>query len=151
MTREMKDELLLVMLFLGLRRLLASFTATGVRRLLPSPKAGAAAAEVGDTRGTSLEAARPSVLLRRPSVVECSLLSLGCSWMLERRPLEAMLFRAQPVERAAGGARESMLMMDSLVPMVAGCGFVASGFGLTTGASEGCGGGVARWRSSLRT
>jgi hypothetical protein len=99
MTREMKDELLLVMLFLGLRRLLASFTATGVRRLLPSPKAGAAAAaaEVGDSSGPSLEAARPSLLLRRPSVVECSLLSLGCSWMLECRPLEAVLLRAQPL------------------------------------------------------
>jgi hypothetical protein len=41
--------------------------------------------------------------------------------------------------------------MDSRLPMVAGWGFVASGFGLTTGASDGCGGGVARWRSSFRT
>lgn len=39
--------------------------------------------------------------------------------------------------------------MERLVPAVAGWGVVASGFGLMTGASDGCGGGVARCRSSL--
>ena len=47
--------------------------------------------------------------------------------------------------------RTSRLIKDSLVPAVAGWGLVAKGFGFTTGASEGCGGGVARWRSSLST
>ena len=47
--------------------------------------------------------------------------------------------------------RTSRLSSDSFVPAVAGCGLVASGFGLMIGASEGCGGGVARCRSSLRT
>ncbi len=37
------------------------------------------------------------------------------------------------------------------MPAVAGWGVVASGFGLTMGASEGWGGGVARSKSSLRT
>jgi len=37
------------------------------------------------------------------------------------------------------------------VPDVAGWGAVDRGFGLTTGASEGCGGGVARCKSSFST
>jgi hypothetical protein len=39
---------------------------------------------------------------------------------------------------------------EILVPAVAGWGVVARGFGFIIGASEGCGGGVARCRSSLR-
>jgi hypothetical protein len=41
-------------------------------------------------------------------------------------------------------------MRETVVPAVAGCGLVERGFGLTTVASEGCGGGVARCKSSLR-
>lgn len=40
---------------------------------------------------------------------------------------------------------------DNFVPADAGWGFVARGFGLIIGASEGCGGGVARCKSSLST
>ena len=73
MTLDMKDELLLVMLFLGFLRFPASLAATGARRVLPSPNAGA---EVADVSGASLEVARPSLL--SPASVEYSL-SLGCS------------------------------------------------------------------------
>ena len=40
---------------------------------------------------------------------------------------------------------------ETFVPAVAGWGVVASGFALIMGASEGCGGGVARCKSSFRT
>lgn len=40
---------------------------------------------------------------------------------------------------------------ESFVPALAGCGVVARGFGFMIGASEGCGGGVARCKSSFRT
>lgn len=70
-----------------------------------------------------------------------------------------MLSAAAPRERFAADApwmkrgewRTSRLARHNLVPLVAGWGFVARGLGLTAGASEGCGGGVARRRSSLRT
>lgn len=42
------------------------------------------------------------------------------------------------------------LTRDSLTPDVGGVGPVARGLGFKTGASDGCGGGVARCRSSLR-
>ena len=51
---------------------------------------------------------------------------------------------------SGGFARELKESRDNFVPAVAGWGVVASGFGLMTGASEGCGGGVARCRSSFR-
>lgn len=44
--------------------------------------------------------------------------------------------------------RGPMLTNDSLTPDVGGLGLVASGFGFMIGASEGCGGGVARCKSS---
>jgi hypothetical protein len=49
------------------------------------------------------------------------------------------------------GWRGARTTMDSLVPALGGDMVVASGLGLCTGASEGWGGGVARWRSSLST
>jgi hypothetical protein len=49
------------------------------------------------------------------------------------------------------GWRGARATRESLVPAVGGEMVVARGFGLWTGASEGCGGGVARWRSSRRT
>lgn len=55
------------------------------------------------------------------------------------------------LKRAGGGVRDSRLRREILVPVVAGCGVVANGLGLTTGASDGWGGGVARRRSSLST
>ena len=45
----------------------------------------------------------------------------------------------------------SRLSRVSPVPAVAGWGAVERGFGLAIGASEGCGGGVARCRSSFNT
>lgn len=52
--------------------------------------------------------------------------------------------------RNVGGfLRGSRLTKDNLTPQVGGEGTVAKGFGLMIGASDGCGGGVARWRSSL--
>jgi hypothetical protein len=97
MTRDTNDELLLIMLFFGLRFFEGSFAAIGARAALPSPKGGAVTfAFEGKT-----------VLFRGPR-----------------------------------------LTSDSLTPDVGGAGFVASGFGLMIGASDGCGGGVARCRSS---
>ncbi len=83
MTRDIKDELLLAMLFLGLRRLFASFCAGGASRVLPSPNAGAL-----DAKGSrSLELMRPtSLLLSRMSVDDW--LSSGCSLMLPGAPSE---------------------------------------------------------------
>ena len=47
-------------------------------------------------------------------------------------------------------SRLPMLTSESLTPDVGGAGTVASGLGFMTGASEGCGGGVAKCRSSRR-
>ena len=55
------------------------------------------------------------------------------------------------VVRNVGGLfRASRVTKDTLTPDVGGFGTVARGFGLTIGASDGCGGGVARRRSSFR-
>lgn len=53
-------------------------------------------------------------------------------------------------KKVGGFFRGSKLTNDSLTPDVGGVGTVAKGLGFTIGASEGCGGGVARRRSSLR-
>lgn len=81
-TLEIKDELLLDMLFFGFRRFPASFCGGGVRRVLPSPNAGA----LDDMKsGASLELRRPaSLLLSRTSVDDW--LSSGCSCMLPCTP-----------------------------------------------------------------
>lgn len=55
------------------------------------------------------------------------------------------------LKSAGGGGLVSRLRIEILVPIVAGCGVVARGLGLRTGASDGWGGGVARSRSSLST
>jgi hypothetical protein len=46
--------------------------------------------------------------------------------------------------------RGLIIMSDNLTPEYGGAGVVAKGFGFATGASDGCGGGVARRRSSRR-
>lgn len=51
---------------------------------------------------------------------------------------------------SGGFALELKESKDIFVPAVAGWGVVASGLGLIMGASDGCGGGVARCRSSFR-
>ena len=89
MTREIKDELLFVMLFFGLRRLFASFWATGRRSALPSPNAGAL--EVNGTM-SSVELRRPaSLLLSRGSVDDW--VSSGCSCMLPCAPSDREVVR----------------------------------------------------------
>ena len=54
---------------------------------------------------------------------------------------------------AAGGGllRLPTLISDTFTPDVGGFSSVARGFGLTIGASDGWGGGVARCKSSLRS
>lgn len=87
-TLDMKDELLLVMLFFGLRRLFASFWAAGARRVFPPPNAGALDAN----GGTSVELMRPtSLLLSRASVDDW--VSSRCSCMLSRAPSDRDVVR----------------------------------------------------------
>lgn len=140
MTLLMNEELLFVMLFLGFFRLLASLEFGATSKAVHSPNAGA---EPND-KGASLEFARPSLLLMVGSL---ELSSCGCSCILFDCP---RLAAVMPLYWK-GEWRASRLISDTLVPAVAGWGFVASGFGFMTGASDGCGGGVARCRSSLRT
>lgn len=145
---EINEELLLVMLFFGFRFFPASFAdTTGVRSALPSPNAGLLDPRVAVVGGASLvDVPRPSSLLRAPSSLE-KRFSMGCSGMLSPRER----FAAEVPWMKRGVCRTSRLARESLVPAVAGCGVVARGFGLMAGASDGCGGGVARRRSSFRT
>lgn len=138
-TLLMNDELLLVMLFLGFFFLPASLGFCDVSSAVPSPNAGAEPKECC----ASLELARPSLPL---SVGSLELSSLGFSWMLEWPKLVADI----PLYRKGGG-RASRFSNEIVVPAVAGWGVVARGFGFTIGASDGCGGGVARCKSSLST
>lgn len=121
----MKDELLLVMLFLGFFFFPASLGFCGVNNAVPSPKAGAEPRE----RGASLELARPSLPLKVGSL-EVS--SFGCSWMLAwlKDVAEMPLYMK-------GGGRASRFNSDIVVPAVAGWGLVARGLGFMIGASEG--------------
>jgi hypothetical protein len=75
MTLEMNDELLLVMLFFGLRRLLGSLVFSGTSKALPSPKAGAEKADMEVVGPVTVE---PLLL----SLASCEARpSLGCSAM----------------------------------------------------------------------
>lgn len=66
-TREMKDELLLVMLFLGFLLLFTSLVRVWVRSAFASPNAGADSREK-EVAGASLKGVpRPSSLLNPPS------------------------------------------------------------------------------------
>lgn len=132
MTREMNEELLLVMLFLGFFFLLASLTTAGVKREFPSPKAGAEP-RVSDVGGSLIEVPRPSSLLMPPSVEYLSL--PDSSAMLELLP--ASVASEKPLKLKVGMARDSIVSRDSFVPAVAAWGVVARGFGFTIGASEG--------------
>lgn len=82
MTREMKDELLFVILFFGFRRLFGSFNLSGARRAFPSPNAGADTAVAEPCPPTSLT----DVPLPSPSLLILASLdnlhSLGCSAIL---------------------------------------------------------------------
>ena len=61
-----------------------------------------------------------------------------------------MLPKALSLYSWGGTLRGLTMESESLTPAVGGPGVVASGFGLTTGASDGCGGGVARCMSSRK-
>lgn len=132
MTRDIKDELLLVMLFLGFFFLFTSFVGTCVSNELPSPKAGAdpSATDVG---GSLVDVARPSSLLKPPSVEYRSL----ADWSVVLALLPARVASVNPLKVKGGMVRESIERRESCVPAVAACGVVANGLGLTTGASEG--------------
>ncbi len=151
MTREINEELLLVMLFLGFRRLLGSLVFSGAIDGLPSPKAGVdtpvmdVGGPVEDGPASLREAPRTEPSLLNFASLE-DLPSLGCSAILGDRVVAGV-----GVLKAGGGARTSSRTRESLVPDVAGCGVVARGFGLMTGASEGWAGGVASRRSSFST
>lgn len=67
MTREMKDELLLVTLFLGFLRLFTSFVCDGTSNEFPSPNAGVDPM-VLEFGASLVEGARPSSLPMPPSV-----------------------------------------------------------------------------------
>lgn len=135
MTREMKDELLLVMLFLGFLLLFTSLDGAYASSALPSPKAGAEA-NVADVASTSLaEVPSPSSLLMPPSVEYG--LSLRGSCNVEDTPFNDKLVSEKDLYVNGGTDRASKLRSETLVPAVAGCGLVASGFGFTTGASDG--------------
>ncbi len=85
MTREMKDELLLVILFFGFRRLFGSLNLSGARSAFPSPNAGADTAVAEPGAPTSLtDVPRPSPSLLILASFD-SLHSLGCSAMLPGR------------------------------------------------------------------
>lgn len=99
-TRETKEELLLIILFFGFRLFSPSLEGGTTSAGFPSPKTGA---------------------------VTFSFEEKG--WFLF-----ALL----------------TLIKHSFTPAVGGVGAVARGLGFKTGASDGCGGGVARCRSSLR-
>jgi hypothetical protein len=82
MTRDMKEELLFAMLFLGFLRLAASLPPVCCNITLPSPKAGADVWDSG-AKGLPLTdvAAPPSL----PTSTD-SLPSFGCSCMLACTP-----------------------------------------------------------------
>lgn len=141
----MNEELLFVMLFFGFRRFVASLPTWGKSNELPSPNAGVEALEIWDSG--------PVMLLLRGLPAPPSLLSSadarsspGCSCIGALNLDCALCLKYEGAELRV--LRDSN---DNFVPAEAGCGVVARGFGLIIGASEGCGGGVARCKSSLRT
>lgn len=144
MTREMNDELLLVTLFLGFLRLLTSLVPPVASIEFPSPKAGAEPSTTEGVGTSLVEVPRPSSLLMPPSVEYRRLFVPSFVSLSDKAAADGPLYEN-------GGGFTCRLTSDIRVPAVAGCGFVARGFGFTIGASEGCGGGVARFKSSLRT
>jgi hypothetical protein len=82
MTRDIKEELLFAMLFLGFLRLAASLPPAGCSITLPSPNAGADVCDSGATALPLTEVAAPPSL---PTSTD-SLPSFGCSCMLACTP-----------------------------------------------------------------
>ena len=123
----MNEELLFAMLFFGFRRFEASLPTWGKSDELPSPNAGVDAWDNG-----------PVILLLRGLPAPPSLLSSadarsspGCS-CIGAFSREFALLKYEGAELRV--LRDSN---DTFVPADAGWGFVARGFGLIIGASEG--------------
>lgn len=138
MTREMNEELLLVTLFLGFFLLEPSLVSGTVSKVLPSPNAGVKPAANAESL---VDVPRPSSLFLIRS--DDSLSSGDASPRLDRGFSEKA-DAAIPLANITGGVCGSSDSSETLVPALSGFGSVASGFGLIIGASEGCGGGVAR-------
>jgi hypothetical protein len=83
MTRDMNDELLFAMLFLGFLRFAASFPLGVNSDAFPSPNAGADACDSGDLTLPLVDVLAPPSL---PTSKE-SRPSLGCSCMLACTPV----------------------------------------------------------------
>lgn len=143
---EIKEELLFAILFFGFRRFPVSLL-VAERKVFPSPKAGAEPIESVALALPVAEVSPPSLLGGNWS--PDALPSPGCSCMLELR-FDLVLWFVPTLYKKGGELLELNDRRDSLVPAVAGCGVVARGFGFTTGASEGWGGGVARCKSSFK-
>lgn len=147
MQREMKEELLFAMLFFGLA-LFAAPLPTGACKLeFPSPNAGADPTDSGPA--LPVKEVAPSLLPGGASPDDRP--SFGCSFILEYKGFEIPLRFVSILYRGGGACRELSERREIFVPAVAGCGVVARGFGFRTGVSDGCGGGVARCKSSLST
>lgn len=89
--------------------------------------------------------------LCEPASLAWLLVSCGDSWMLCGSCERVLAVVSRRYRREYDCWRGARATRESLVPALGGEMVVASGFGLCTGASEGCGGGVARWRSSRST
>ncbi len=114
MQRDMKEELLFAMLFLGFRRFPASLPANSIE--FPSPKAGADPIE-SVALALPVTDVPPSLL---PGTQSAEFrLSLGCSCMLEWNPDLALLFVSTLYSRG-GVARELSDNSETFVPAVAG-------------------------------
>ena len=127
-TRETNEELLFTILFFGFRRLepWPSRERVIVSARFPSPNGGLLAIELPFVDGRASSSA--SLILRRSEIPP----DLG-------------------LDTGVWPRRGCTITSEHLTPLVGGRTFVARGFGLTTGASDGWGGGVARCKSSLRT
>jgi hypothetical protein len=148
MTLDTNDELLLTILLFGFRFLrgsLLSFPFKTASAELPEPNAGA-------WRPSRGAAVIPLPLtLCEPASLAWLLDSFGDSSMLGGTCERALVLVSSRNSRECDCWRGATTTIESFVPAVGGETVVASGLGLCTGASEGCGGGVARWRLSRST
>ena len=140
------------MLFFGFRRFSASLLTTGPRRVLLSPKAGA-------VENLLFPSAEPPWLPSLLDSVEIrgsfsgSLASLGSLELFSPSVFHLSRLLVVVLVLYSSGLTPSEFRetSESLTPLVGGAALVDNGFGFVTGASEGCGGGVASCRSSRRT
>ncbi len=134
MHREMKEELLFAILFLGFRLLPASLpVAESIE--LPSPKAGAEPIDRVALALPVIDVPPPSLL---PGIQSAELRpSFGCSCILLWKPPDLVLLFVSTLNRSGPELFELNESNDILVPAVAGMGVVANGFGLIIGASDG--------------